>query len=100
MAPVWTRLIQFETSDGRIVNGEPILPSEGFDLGNVKESDGLKAKVVKGSDLFATDGSTTVTNETVTVKRLVGPLSASQVPIIRCVGLNYAKHSELDDLMI
>ncbi|KAK5052595.1 hypothetical protein LTR84_002460 [Exophiala bonariae] len=88
----WTRLIRFVATDGRTLRGEPILPSEDFDLGNVAEADDLKAKVIIGDDIFDTTGQTFVTNEIVGVKKVLGPLAASEIPILRCVGLNYAKH--------
>jgi hypothetical protein len=89
----WKRLIRFEAPDGRILRGEPILPTEDFDLGFVKESDGLEAKVISGDDMYDTTGKTQVSEEVVKVKRLLGPLAQGDVPILRCVGLNYAKHS-------
>lgn len=89
----WTRLIRFVATDGRVLRGEPILPSEDFDVGNVTEADDLKAKVIIGDDIFDTTGQTFVTNEVVGVKKVLGPLAASEIPILRCVGLNYAKHS-------
>ncbi|EXJ74243.1 uncharacterized protein A1O5_02539 [Cladophialophora psammophila CBS 110553] len=88
----WTRLIRFVATDGRLLRGEPILPSEEFDLGNVTEADQLKAKVIVGDDIFDTTGKTKVTDEVVTVKKILGPLAREEVPILRCVGLNYAKH--------
>lgn len=89
----WQRLIRFESTDGRVLYGEPILPSPDFDLGQVSEKDGLKAKIVKGDDLYDTSGKTKVSEETATVKNLLGPLAQSDVPTVRCIGLNYAKHS-------
>ncbi|KIX01786.1 uncharacterized protein Z518_09513 [Rhinocladiella mackenziei CBS 650.93] len=88
----WNRLIRFIATDGRVLRGEPILPSADFDLGHVTESDQLKAKVIVGDDPFDTTGKTVVSNEIVTVKKLLGPLAKEDVPILRCVGLNYAKH--------
>ena len=90
----WERLIRFVATDGRTLRGEPILPSPGFDLGNTTAETKLQAKVIVGDDLYDTTGATKVTNEVVTVKQLLGPLTKSDVPILRCVGLNYAKHSE------
>ncbi|PSR85658.1 hypothetical protein BD289DRAFT_482563 [Coniella lustricola] len=92
MSVAWERLIRFEAEDGRILRGEPILPSPDFDLGTTTEATKLQAKVIRGDDLYDTTGRTTVTDETVTVKTLLGPLAAADVPILRCVGLNYAKH--------
>lgn len=86
----WTRLIRFESTDGRILRGEPILPSDDFDLGTVNESNNLLARIIVGDDIF-TD-KCFVTEEVATVKKLLGPLKQTDVPILRCVGLNYAKH--------
>lgn len=89
----WTRLIRFVATDGRVLRGEPILPSPDFDLGNITQADALKAKVIVGDDPFDTTGKTVVSNEVVTVNKVLGPLAREEVPILRCVGLNYAKHS-------
>ncbi|KAI5200547.1 hypothetical protein E4T39_05709 [Aureobasidium subglaciale] len=92
MKPVWNRLIRFEAADGRVLRGEPILPSPTFDLGRLTESDVLEAKVIAGSDIFDQTGATKVTDQIVRVEKILGPLEQSEVPILRCVGLNYAKH--------
>jgi hypothetical protein len=93
MTVAWNRLIRFVATDGRILRGEPILPSPDFDLGSTTAETQLKAKIISGNDLYDTTGATKVTNEVATVKELLGPLSQADVPILRCVGLNYAKHS-------
>ena len=90
----WKRLIRFESTDGKIYRGEPVLPSEDFDLGFADEMSGLKAKVIQGDDMYDTTGKTKVTDTVVEVKKLLGPLAQDDVPILRCVGLNYAKHSQ------
>ena len=90
MKTPWSRLIRFTSTDNRILYGEPILPSEDFDLGSTTEATGLKARVIVGDDLYDTTGATKVTDEVVTVKKLLGPLKQSDVPILRCIGLNYA----------
>jgi hypothetical protein len=96
MAPTsWKRLIRFESSDGRVLRGEPILPSEDFDVGSTTEKTGLKARVIQVAEGGIFDAATKVTDEEVTVKRLLGPVEASEVPIIRCIGLNFIKHSNL-----
>ncbi|RDH34730.1 hypothetical protein BDQ94DRAFT_177579 [Aspergillus welwitschiae] len=93
MSLPWKRLIRFQASDGRILRGEPIIPAAGeTDLGLITEVDGLQAKVLSGSDIYDVTGKTQVTDEVVTVKRILSPLAQSDVPIMRCVGLNYAKH--------
>jgi hypothetical protein len=90
---VWQRLIRFVATDGRILRGDPILPTTNFDLGNTTTKTKLQAKVIVGDDIYDTTGKTKVTDEIVTVKELLGPLAQEDVPILRCVGLNYAKHS-------
>ncbi|KUI61336.1 hypothetical protein VP1G_08492 [Cytospora mali] len=92
MAVAWDRLIRFVAEDGRILNGEPILPSPEFDIGTVGEETRLQAKIIEGDDIYDTSGKTIVSDKTVTIKRLLGPLAPADVPILRCVGLNYAKH--------
>ncbi|KFY91445.1 hypothetical protein V500_04676 [Pseudogymnoascus sp. VKM F-4518 (FW-2643)] len=89
---VWKRLIRFVATDGRVLRGEPILPSADFDIGKTTAETKLQAKVITGKDIYDTTGSTKVTDEVVTVKELLGPLAQEDVPILRCVGLNYAKH--------
>lgn len=90
---VWTRLIRFVATDGRVLRGEPVLPSAGIDLGNTTEETRLQARVISGEDIYDDTGATKVTDELVTVKTLLGPLAQGDVDILRCVGLNYAKHS-------
>ncbi|CAG7935428.1 unnamed protein product [Penicillium nalgiovense] len=92
MSLPWKRLIRFITTDGRTVRGEPILPTPTTDLGFITESDNLQARVIEGDDLYDTTGKTRVTDEIVSVKTILGPLTQADVPILRCVGLNYAKH--------
>lgn len=100
MSLPWKRLIRFQASDGRILRGEPIIPAAGeTDLGLITEVDGLHAKLLSGSDIYDVTGKTQVTDEIVTVKRILSPLAQSDVPIMRCVGLNYAKHS-MDDFLL
>lgn len=90
--PVWSRLIRFESTDGRLLRGEPILPSPNFDVGSTIEGTKLQAKVIEGQDIYDTTGKTKVTDEIVTVKKLLGPLAQEDVPIVRCIGLNFLKH--------
>jgi hypothetical protein len=93
MSPNWNRLIRFIATDGRELRGQPILPTPDFDVGTTSESTGLKAHVivVANGDIFSPE--TKVTDEEVTVKTLLGPVTQAEVPIIRCIGLNFIKHS-------
>ena len=93
----WSRLIRFTTPDGRLLYGEPILPSPDLDLGTVTAATNLQARVITTSNdssaaIYDTTGQTRVSDEVVTVEKLVGPLGPEDVPSLRCVGLNYAKH--------
>ena len=92
----WERLIRFIATDGRLLRGEPILPTPDFDIGDTTADTKLQARVLSGTDIYDTTGLTKVTDEIVTVKELLGPLEQRDVPILRCVGLNYAKHSKID----
>ncbi|OKO95970.1 hypothetical protein PENSUB_10991 [Penicillium subrubescens] len=92
MSLPWKRLIRFIATDGRTLRGEPILPTPDTDLGFITEADKLQARVIEGTDIYDTTGATRVTDEVVTVKTMLGPLAQADVPILRCVGLNYAKH--------
>ncbi|KAF2496523.1 hypothetical protein BU16DRAFT_458607 [Lophium mytilinum] len=92
MRVAWTRLIRFIATDGRLLRGEPILPDPDFDLGTTTEHSKLQAKVIIGEDPYDNSGVTRVSDEIVTVKKLLGPLAPNDLDILRCVGLNYAKH--------
>ncbi|OLN94117.1 Uncharacterized protein CCHL11_07148 [Colletotrichum chlorophyti] len=92
MPVAWKRLIRFVANDGRVLRGEPILPHDGFDLGSTTQETRLMAKVINGTDIYDSSGKTQVTDEVVQVKKLLGPLAPEDVPILRCVGLNYATH--------
>lgn len=94
MSLPWKRLIRFRALDGRILRGEPILPAdEEVDLGLTTNANQLQARVISGSDIYDVTGTTQVTGEVVTMEQILSPLAQSDIPILRCVGLNYAKHS-------
>lgn len=86
---VWKRLIRFEANDGVLHCGEPLV-EETDDVSRLADAGKLTALVVIGEDVFA--DSARLGKEEKTVKKLYGPLTGAQVPIIRCVGLNYMKH--------
>lgn len=90
----WSRLIRFQAADGRVLQGEPILPRPDFDLGLVTEADNIQVRVITGDDPYDTTGAAGVTEELVTVKQILRPLTAKDVPILRFVALNYLKHSK------
>jgi 2-keto-4-pentenoate hydratase/2-oxohepta-3-ene-1,7-dioic acid hydratase in catechol pathway len=84
----WKRLIRFEDANGTIHHGEPIV-EDGQDVGAVFESGNLEAYIIEGNDIY---GDCKVTSQRVAVRKLLGPLGQEEVPIIRCVGLNYMLH--------
>ncbi|KAI5818276.1 hypothetical protein BZA77DRAFT_244037 [Pyronema omphalodes] len=84
----WSRLIRFQDAQGKIHHGEPIVEENEDDVGILARKGTLKAKIIEG-DVFE---NAKVTDEVVEVKTLLGPLAVEQVPIVRCVGLNYMKH--------
>ena len=89
MAPDWTHLIRFiAQEDGQIHLGQ-IDPQITPDVGLASyEKRKIEAKLITGT-VF--DGR--VTSKTMTVSQLLSPLSADQVPLIRCLGLNYRDHA-------
>ena len=96
MRVVWDRLIRFIAADGRVLRGQPILPSPDFDLGKIPAGTKLQARVIVGNDIYDTSGRTRVSDEVVVVEKLLGPLAQSDIDILRCVGLNYTKHSMIN----
>ncbi|CEI60011.1 hypothetical protein FVEN_g8186 [Fusarium venenatum] len=83
----WSRLIRFLDDQDQIHLGDAVAESA-QDLTNLLEAGNLIANELVGTELF----DTKPTGKTVKVKKLLGPLTPRDVPIIRCVGLNYAKH--------
>lgn len=92
----WNRLIRYVSArDGSIKYGEPIL-TEGEknpDIDALALAGGLKVKVLQGENPIVAKP----TGEEDEVKKggLLGPLTPKDVPIVRCVGLNYRTHSML-----
>ncbi|ODM22993.1 hypothetical protein SI65_00582 [Aspergillus cristatus] len=87
MAPNWTRLIRFiAEEDGQVHLGEVDTNQDvGLALFNKEK---VTAKLVTGS-IF--DG--TVTDKRLQVAQLLSPIEMENVPIIRCMGLNYRDHA-------
>ena len=87
----WERLIRFEDEAGNVHFGEPLFGSnDPTSIHELVEREELQTRRLVGSDLFSLSAST----EIVKVKKLVALLSPRDVPIVKCVGLNYMKHSE------
>jgi len=90
----WKRLIRYVSAkDGSIKYGEPIVSSDDSkpDIDALAQKGGLKVKVLGGDNPLLAKP----TGEEDEVKQLLGPLTPKDVPIVRCVGLNYKTHSML-----
>jgi 2-keto-4-pentenoate hydratase/2-oxohepta-3-ene-1,7-dioic acid hydratase in catechol pathway len=79
------RLIRFLARDGKIYNGDAILPPNITDLSRTRS-----ARVITG-DIF---GAHTVTERVLGVEHLLAPLPQEAVRTVRCLGLNYANHAK------
>lgn len=91
MSPVWNRLIRFVGADNKTYFGEPLLATAETTVDKLFENGTLEAKIITG-DVFSSDA--VVTDEVVKVSQLLSPVSLEQVPIIKCIGLNYKAHSK------
>jgi 2-keto-4-pentenoate hydratase/2-oxohepta-3-ene-1,7-dioic acid hydratase in catechol pathway len=93
MAPVWNRLIRFVDPDNNIRFGEPIVDeaTPQLTVDKLFGNGTLQANLIEG-DIFSSEAI--VTDQVVKVSKLLAPLSREQIPIIKCVGLNYKAHSQ------
>jgi len=85
----WDRLVRYvSASDGAVKYGQPILDSPVADVAALAKEGKLEVHVAEGSSpLAARPGS-----QKDQVKSLLGPFRVEDVPIIRCIGLNYKTH--------
>ncbi|KIP04544.1 hypothetical protein PHLGIDRAFT_129419 [Phlebiopsis gigantea 11061_1 CR5-6] len=93
MAPIrtqWTRLIRFVAAETSQVHlGEPVDRWQDVGLASHKKQT-IRAYEIVGSAL---DPAAQVTNNVLTVKHLLPPLSREEIGVVRCLGLNYADHA-------
>ncbi|KAF4954298.1 hypothetical protein F66182_18406, partial [Fusarium sp. NRRL 66182] len=91
MSPInlpWTRLVRYSSSAASAIKyGEPIVAPDA-DIGQLAQEGKLQVKQLLGTDPFQLE----TTDVTETVFRLYGPLEPKDVPIVRCIGLNYKTH--------
>ena len=92
----WTRLIRFVSTDGQETFGDALL-TDASDIYTKLSSNSLEAQELTGTSPF----DLKPTDKKLQVKSLLPLLTPQDVPIIRCIGLNYTKHSKLtyDDLI-
>lgn len=87
--PLWDRLIRYVSDlDGITRYGEPIVDSSS-DIDALARSGALKVRVLDGDSAI----TAVRTDREDTVRRLLGPLTPGEVPVVRCIGLNYKTHS-------
>jgi hypothetical protein len=89
--PQWSHLIRFRRNDS-VYYGDAVFANEQNpqDVVSLAKAGKLRARVIRYDPLSP---EAIVTENEVVVEQLLGPLTQHQVPIIRCVGLNYMKHS-------
>lgn len=84
----WTRLIRFLDDNGNETFGEPVVTNENG-LNDLVSRDDLYAIEYKGQSPV----SQLTKGDKVHVKKVLELLRPSDVPIVKCIGLNYIKHS-------
>lgn len=88
----WDRLVRYvpQGAEDTIRYGDPVLAESEIDnVAHLAAEGNLKVKVLQGDNPLDAQP----TGEVDTVGKLLGPLAAADVPIIRCIGLNYKTHS-------
>lgn len=90
----WNRLVRYESTDrGEIRYGEPLVDEQQSDhIAQLAAGGQLKVEVLEGRHPL----DVVRTGKQELVGELLGPLTPSDVPIIRCIGLNYKTHSTSD----
>lgn len=90
----WERFVRY-VPQGRnqaVRYGEPIIKESEVDqIAQIAEEGKLEVKVLHGDHPL----DATPNGQTDKVAKLLGPLEPVDVPIIRCIGLNYKTHSIL-----
>lgn len=85
----WDRLVRYvSASDGTVKYGQPILESPDVDVAALAKEGKLEVHVAEGDNPLAARPGLQKDQ----VKSLLGPFRAGDVPIIRCIGLNYKTH--------
>ena len=88
--PSWTHLIRFiAVEDSRVHIGQLVDTSRDVGLDSV-EGTKTQAYLINGS-IF--DGE--VTDQVLTVKQILSPVSIEACNYIRCLGLNYMDHAKV-----
>ncbi|OAL05584.1 hypothetical protein IQ06DRAFT_300701 [Phaeosphaeriaceae sp. SRC1lsM3a] len=94
----WERFVRYvpQGLNQAVRYGDAIIEGSEVDhIAEIAEEGRLEVKVLKGDHPL----NATPTGQTEKVARLLGPLEPADVPIIRCIGLNYKTHSTLQALL-
>lgn len=83
-------MIRFVSTDGNTTFGDALLDDASEIHQKISQND-LYAQELSGTSPF----DLKATGNKIQVKTLLPLLQPSDVPIIRCIGLNYTKHSKL-----
>lgn len=94
MSPVWTRLIRFVGTDNKIYFGEHIISKAEDTVNQLLATGSLEAKVIVGDVL---SDEAIITDQVIKVQSLLAPLTREQIPIMKCIGLNYKAHSKQEE---
>jgi hypothetical protein len=94
---MWSRLIRFvpEGRDETPVYGEPV-GDDLSDIGALADAGKLSAKLVEPGREGPLAQSARITDNVVKVQRLLGPLGPDDCTDIKCIGLNFRKHSKAE----
>jgi hypothetical protein len=95
MMVAWSHLIRFRNGQN-VYYGDAVFPdgSDPTDIVSIAEKGQLQARIIEGDDNpISIVSAAQPGSRVVAVEKLLSPLSRDQVPIIRCIGLNYMKHS-------
>lgn len=84
----WSRLIRFVDTKGQTLFGDAII-EKATDLTELLAKKELYALKYDGTSPFELSGP----GDKVQVAKLLPILNPSDVPIVKCIGLNYMKHS-------
>ena len=85
----WNRLIRFVSTDGTTTFGDALL-DDASEIHQKLSDNALYAQELSGSSPF----DLKATGKKLQVKTILPLLTQRDVPIIRCIGLNYTKHSK------
>ncbi|CAG8890028.1 unnamed protein product [Penicillium egyptiacum] len=86
----WTNLVRFISEEGGQIQLGEVDTRKYPDIGlSVLNGERIAVRLIKGS-IF--EGA--VTETTVHIARLLAPIGIEEVPIVRCMGLNYRDHAK------